>query len=85
MMWNRADLITSFNDFLRIGREEIAKDSKVYIDTLTDRGFMEYIFEDYQLVLTKSIQANRIIRIVAPEVEFGRDLYKDKKQKHIDG
>lgn len=46
---------------------------------------MAYILEDYQIVLTKSIEANRIIRVIPPTEQFGTRLYKNKKQKYDKG
>ncbi|WP_243735362.1 hypothetical protein [Paenibacillus turpanensis] len=78
--WLRNDI-----DYIKLGREELQKRPELYKETLTDANFMEYILEDYQIVLTKSIAANRIIRIIPPTEEFGRILYKNKKHKYFDG
>lgn len=40
---------------------------------------------DYQIVLTKSIEANRIIRVIPPTEQFGTILYKNKKHKYDKG
>lgn len=44
---------------------------------------MEYILEDCQLVLTNSINASRIIRVISPTKEFGKVLYKQKKDEYL--
>ena len=69
-------------DFLKLGLEEIDKDPTMYKKTLTEVGFMEYILEDYQVVLTHSIKPNRIIRVIPPMEEFGRTLCKNKRHIH---
>ena len=71
--------------FLQLGKEEMKKNPEIYKETLTDAVFMEYILEDCQIVLTKSINANRIIRVIPPAEEFGRVLYKSKKDKYFEG
>ncbi|NBD25409.1 hypothetical protein GT019_16120 [Paenibacillus sp. T1] len=68
-------------DCLAIGREELQKRPGLYKETLTDAALMEYILEDNQIVLSQSIAANRIIRVIPPGEEFGRVLYKNKKEK----
>ncbi|MBD3918604.1 hypothetical protein H8B09_07575 [Paenibacillus sp. PR3] len=73
------------HDFIKLGREELQKRPTLYKDTLTDAAFMEYILEDYQIVLNQSIDSNRIIRVIPPTEEFGRVLYKNKKQRYIEG
>lgn len=80
-LWGTNEWIRNDNDYLNLGREEIQNRPEIYKETLTDGAFMEYILEDYQLVLTNSIKANRIIRVIPPTEEFGRVLYKNKKEE----
>ena len=82
---NTADWLRNDIDYIKLGREELSKRPDLYKETLTDTAFMEYILEDYQIVLTKSITANRIIRVVPPTEEFGRILYKNKKERYFEG
>ena len=84
-LWGTEEWIKGENDFLRIGREELQKRPEIYKETITDASFMEYILEDYQMVLTKTIDANRITRVIPPKDEFGRVLYKQKKHRYFDG
>lgn len=72
-------------DYIKLGREELNKRPELYNETLTDAAFMEYIFEDCQIVLTKSIAANRIIRVIPPTEQFGRILHRNKKERHLEG
>ncbi|MCD9021993.1 hypothetical protein K7P76_09190 [Cohnella sp. NL03-T5] len=80
-----SERITNETDYLKLGRDEIIKRPDIYKETLNDTAFMEYILEDFQIVLTKSIAANRIIRIIPSNEEFGRILYKNKKQQYVEG
>jgi len=83
--WGTAERKINEIDYLRLGREEIQKRPETYKETLKDAAFMGFILEDYQIVLTKSIEANRIIRVIPPNEEFGRVLYKNKKQQDVEG
>lgn len=78
--WRRNDI-----DYLRLGRVELEKRPDLYRETLTDSALMEYILEDYQIVLSNSIAAKRIIRVIPPSEEFGRIIYKKKKDKYVEG
>ncbi|OXM82516.1 hypothetical protein CF651_30580 [Paenibacillus rigui] len=84
-LWNTAELQKNDIDYLMHGREEISKRPDIYKETLADTAFMEYILEDYQIVLSKSIDANRIIRVIPPTEQFGKILYKNKKQRYYKG
>lgn len=73
-IWNDTEIHSNDQDFLQLGKEEMKKNPEIYKETLTDAVFMEYILEDCQIVLTKSINANRITRVIPPAEEFGRVL-----------
>lgn len=75
----------SEEDIMRAGREEIKNRPEVYKEALTDAEFMEYIFEDYQIVLDQAIAAKRIIKVIPPSEQYGRVIYKEKKERYIDG
>jgi hypothetical protein len=49
-------------------------------EKLNDLDFMTFAFEDYQIVLTNSIPADRIIKLIPQGDEFGR--VKRLKKKH---
>lgn len=83
-LWDSAERLRNDIDYLSVGREEILKNPNVYKETLADAAFMEYILEDYQIVLTNSVKADRIIRVIPPMEDFGRVLYKNKKQKYYE-
>ncbi|GIP18163.1 hypothetical protein J40TS1_38050 [Paenibacillus montaniterrae] len=71
-------------DYIQLGREELQKRPKLYTETLNDAAIMEYILEDYQIVISKSIESSRIIRVIPPTREFGRVLYKNKKERYLE-
>ncbi|MNW44389.1 hypothetical protein D3C74_216230 [compost metagenome] len=83
-VWNNIEVHNHDQDFLKLGKEVIKKNPDVYKETLTDAAFMEYILEDCQLVLTNSINASRIIRVISPTKEFGKVLYKQKKDEYFE-
>ncbi|QDH23876.1 hypothetical protein FFV09_20760 [Saccharibacillus brassicae] len=70
-------------DYMQLGKAELRKNPDLYRQAWTDAAFMEYIFEDYQLVLSRSIPAKRILRVIPPTGEFGRVLYRQKKQRDL--
>ncbi|MFF2480902.1 hypothetical protein [Paenibacillus sp. NPDC058071] len=71
-------------DILRAGKEEIRKRPELYQEVLSDARFMEYILEDYQIVLSQSISAKRILKVIPPTEQFGRIIHKEKKNKYIE-
>jgi len=74
--WQKSD------EYLEIATEELKKEKRIISNAMNDLGFMEYIFENYQIVLSKSIAPNRIIKIITSRNEYGRILYKSKKDKY---
>lgn len=53
------------HQFEQIGREIVARQPNLYREILHgDSEFLQYVFEDYQLVLSHSIAPKRIIQIV---------------------
>ena len=62
------DLETSIkygHQYEQIGREMVARQPQLYREILRDDSeFLQYIFEDYQLVLSHSIAPKRILRVV---------------------
>ena len=67
--------------YLRLAEQEIAKSSNALADKLNDLGFMTFALEDYQVVLTNSIPADRIIKLIPHGDEFG----KVKRRRKIYG
>lgn len=60
--------------------EEVMTNPSAISDALGDVGLMGYTFEDYQIVLSNSIPASRIIKLLPQSREFGRTIHKRKKQ-----
>lgn len=52
----------------------LAENPQALIDSFNSAGFMEYVFEDYQIILPHAIAAKRIIRIIASAKEKARFL-----------
>lgn len=67
--------------FMKLAQEKINRNPRLFTEAANDLGFMTYIFEDNQIVLENSIPPNKIIKIVSARNEFGRVLYKQKKEK----
>jgi len=65
--------------FLKLAEQEINKDPKVLKATLNDLDFMMFTLEDYQIVLSHSIPANRIVKLIPQGDEFGRVQRLKKK------
>ncbi len=89
VLWRIGERINGYEDilqhhlasdkFIDMAKQELQKDPKIYSSVTKDVGFMEFIFEDQQIVLSKSIAPERIIKIVSARDEFGKVLYKKKK------
>lgn len=60
--------------------QEIKNNPRIFISALNDLDFMRYTLDDYQIVLTHSIPADRIIKLIPQGTEFGR--VKRLKEKH---
>ncbi|HEY1202056.1 MAG TPA: hypothetical protein VGE79_13785, partial [Niastella sp.] len=65
--------------YLRLAEEELAKSPKALTNKLNDLNFMTFALEDCQIVLTNSIPADRIIKLIPQGDEFGRVQRLKKK------
>lgn len=65
--------------YLRLAEAEISNVSGSLASLLNDLDFMSFTFYDYQLVLSHSIPAKRIVKIMPQGDEFGRVLRRKKK------
>ena len=65
-----------------LSEKAIQSNPKTIIDKLNDLDFMGYTLDDYQIVLSNSISAKRIIKILPQGNEFGRVLRKQKINKY---
>jgi len=67
--------------YLGLAKQELEKSPNVVLDKLNDLDFMRFTLEDYQIVLSNPIPANRIIKVIPQGDEFGRVLRLKKKTK----
>lgn len=65
--------------YLRLAEQEIVKSPKAFIDKMNDLNFMTFALENHQIVLTHSIPANRIVKLIPQGDEFGRVQRSKKK------
>jgi hypothetical protein len=89
ILWRIGERINGYGDilqhqlasdkFLDVAKEEVQKNPKLYNNVLEDAGFMGFIFEDLQIVLSSSISAERIMKVVSARDEFGKVLHKKKR------
>ncbi len=65
--------------YFSLAEKEIQKSPNLIVDKLNNLDFMTYTLEDYQIVLSNSIPANRIIKIIPQGDEFGKVTRLKKK------
>lgn len=65
--------------YLRLAEQEISNSPNALNDKFNDLDFMTFALEDYQIVLTSSIPADRIIKLIPQGDEFGRVRRLKKK------
>jgi len=65
--------------YLKLPELEIQKSPKVLTEKTRDFNFMAFTLEDYQIVLSNSISADRILKVLPQGDEFGRVLRLKKK------
>lgn len=69
-----------YEELIDIAKKEVDAEKNIYNTIVQDLDYLTYTFEDIQIVLDKSIPAKKIINVVSSKNEFGRILYKKKKQ-----
>lgn len=65
--------------YLKLAELEIQKSPKTLAEKTADFSFMAFTLEDYQIVLSKSISADRILKVLPQGDEFGRVIRLRKK------
>jgi hypothetical protein len=65
--------------FLKLAEKEIQQSPITMTERLNDLNFMTNAFGDYQIVLSKSIPPERIIKLLPQGAEFGRVIRRRKK------
>ena len=68
--------------FMEAGKNELKKNKNIIDESLNDKSFLEDTFSDWQIILSRSISKERIIKIVSNRNEYGKILYKNKKYKN---
>lgn len=61
-----------YDDFAEIGEKMIRQDPRLYSRFQSDPNWMRWVFHDYQIVLSHSIDHKRIIRTVSAAQQSGR-------------
>ena len=86
MIAQQANLDTDIYDYekrnelyLKLAEQEINTSPKALVEKLNDLDFMTFALEDYQVVLTHSIPADRIVKLIPQGDEFGRVQRLKKK------
>lgn len=65
--------------YLKLAEQELEQSSGSLVNQLADLDFMTLTLEDHQLVLSHSIPAKRIIKVIPQGDEFGRVLRSKKR------
>jgi hypothetical protein len=69
-------------DMEKLGREMVTARPALYLETLNgDPGFLEYIFANYEIILSRSIAPSRIMHILSGGNDYGRNVMRKKKEK----
>jgi hypothetical protein len=70
------------DEYERVGREIVARNPQCYLEALDgDADFLGYVFEDYQIVLSRSISPRRISHIMSGGNDYGRNIARKKKEQ----
>ncbi len=65
--------------YSELADKELLNNTNALTERLNSIDFMSYTLDDYQIVLSNSISANRIIKVMPQGNEFGRVLRQKKK------
>lgn len=67
---------------MSMSRKIVARNPKHYLEALDgDSDFLEYVFEDYQIVLSRSIASHRIMHVISGSNNCGRNIARQKKEQ----
>jgi hypothetical protein len=78
------DILAAYNDsdkFVEIAENAIKNNKDLSSFMLNDLSLKTFTFEDYQIVLSNSINPDRIIKIIPQGDEFGKHIRRRKKEK----
>jgi len=70
--------------FLEKGKIEIQKNKGLLSEALQDIELLNNAFSDWQIILSRSISPNRIIKIITNQDEYGKILHKNKKYEYTE-
>lgn len=70
--WAQNLVLRSDIDYMKLAMEKIIKEPKALNELMMEPGFIHYSLEDHQIVLSHSIPADRIIKVLPKESEFGK-------------
>lgn len=66
-------------DFMvNFGEMVVKNNPSLWHEVVSDSGFLGYIFEDLQIVISQPISAKRIVKIIPQNHEFGRTTRQNK-------
>lgn len=71
--WSMSDQYT------QLAEEAIKADKRVLTDNMNDYDLMRYTFEDYEIILSRAISPDRIIKVISAEGDTGREQRRKKK------
>jgi hypothetical protein len=79
----RSDAHTTWNGAIEdLGQAVVRHDPRRYTDCLMQNvSFLQFVFEDFEIVLSHSITPHRILKIMPGGHEFGRSQYQRKKHR----
>lgn len=77
------NFFTDGKHFIALAQNELKTSPGALNKLLATVDFMTFAFEDYQIVLSSSIKADRIIKVLPQGDKNGRALRKEKLYKHV--
>jgi hypothetical protein len=67
--------------YLEIAKAEVENNPDLFTESSNNTGFLEKTFSDWQIILSRTVSPNRILKVVSDRNEYGKVLYKQKKRK----
>ncbi len=82
-MWRMGEAYatTYSEDFDAVGERLIREDPHLYSRYVRDPAWMKLVFEDYQIILSHSVDHTRIIRTIAATQRTGRQRLREHRNK----
>lgn len=76
---NEVDYSTPHEFFLKLGKETAVQNPRKLAAFQNSCSFMEFTLEDFQIVLSRSVSADRIIKVIPQGDEYGKIVKRKKK------